>query len=343
MPLKPGETTEVKGSAVKPYTIKNVDGVVWSCTCPGWKNCGGAVDQKTCKHLRQLRGEAAEAARIGKVVAAPTGEKKLRPDEKAKLNGPPVLLAHKLSEVPALDPTGWWYSEKLDGVRAYWNGKDFISRQGNVFHAPAWFKEGLPDYPMDGELWMERRSFEKTISVVKRFDAGEQWRKIWFCAFDLPNHPGLFEERMAALDAYAQQHKPPFLKIHSQSLVLSMSHLLAELDRFILLGAEGLMIRKPKSLYEAGKSYTLLKVKRFYDAEAVVIEHIPGKGKHKGRMGAIVVRMPNGIEFELGTGFSDDVRKNPPAIGVSVTYKYPELTAAGVPKHASFIAVRDYE
>lgn len=42
-----------------------------------------------------------------------------------------ILLAHKWE--PDHDPTGWWMSEKLDGVRAYWDGEAFVSRRGNQF------------------------------------------------------------------------------------------------------------------------------------------------------------------------------------------------------------------
>lgn len=63
---------------------------------------------------------------------------------------PPLLLAKRWDGM--LDPKGWWLSEKLDGVRAYWDGHAFISRLGNTYVAPEWFAEGLPDHPLDGEL-----------------------------------------------------------------------------------------------------------------------------------------------------------------------------------------------
>jgi DNA ligase-1 len=252
------------------------------------------------------------------------------------------LLAHSFEDVD-VDPTGWWLSEKLDGVRGYWDGKNFISRQGNVFHAPDWFKMRLPDHPLDGELWMGRKLFQKTISVVKRLDAGEQWKKIMYVVFDAPHLDKPFEERMQFLDDYARREKPPYMQVHSQWKVQSRKYLLDELKRFEAMGAEGLMIRKPGSLYEVGRSSTLLKVKPFKDAEAIVVGHEPGKGRHKGRLGALVVQMPNGKTFSVGTGLSDAERENPPKIGATITYRYADLTDDSLPKCGSFLAVRDYE
>lgn len=361
--LEVGQTAEVKGSAAKPYIIKNVDGIIWSCTCPAWRNSGGAVDQKTCKHVKQIRGSAAPApSPIGtpapKVVTA-TPERaeeimaraaaqgrKLRQDEKAKLNGPPVLLAHPY-EGSDIDPTGWWISEKLDGVRAYWDGENFISRQGNVFHAPAWFKAGLPkDLKLDGELWIDRGYFQNTLSVVRTLDAGERWKPVQFVVFDVPDLAShTFEQRMDFLEEAVLSGviNSKILRVHSQSLCKGKEHLKTELDRIVALKGEGLMLREPKSYYEIGRSSTLLKVKPFKDAEAVVVGHEPGKGKHKGRLGGLVVEMPDGKRFNVGSGLTDDDRRSPPQLGVSITYRYTELTNDGIPKCASFVCVRNYE
>ncbi len=269
--------------------------------------------------------------------------RKLRQDEKAKLNGPPILLAHPFDDFEDLDPTGWWMSEKLDGVRGYWNGSEFVSRQGNIYQAPAWFKAGLPNHPLDGELWMGRKLFQKTISIVKRFDAGDQWKQIKYRVYDAPHLKLPFEQRMEFLAGLLAPGQHPYAEHHPHTQVLSRAHLLHELKKQVKAGAEGLMIRKPGSLYEARRSATLLKVKDFKDAEAVVIGHEPGKGRHKGRLGALRVRMPNGKEFAVGTGLSDDDRRSPPKIGATITYRFTELTDDGIPKCGSFVCVRDYE
>ncbi len=305
-------------------------------------------------------GEAPAKKVQGKTMAEATGYdvqdvldraakegRKLRPDEKAKINGAPVLLAHKFDHNGDVDPTGWWMSEKLDGVRAFWDGTNFISRQGNVFHAPDWYKAALPNHALDGELWMGRGKFQQTISVVKRLDGGFQWENVRYMVYDAPHLADMsFEERMDILEGNSLFMKGvggSYATLLTQRKVLSRKHLLDELKKYVAQGAEGLMIRKPGSLYEVGRSYTLLKVKQVDDAEAVVIGYTAGKGRHKGVTGALQCRMPSGIEFDLGTGLNDAERRDPPAIGATVTYTYIGLTDDGKPKFAAFVAVRDYE
>src|ERR1700722_5434091 len=174
--LKDGESTEMQGSGSTPYVLKNVGGV-YSCSCPAWRNQSIPIETRTCKHLRKLRGDAAEEARV-KTVLQPVRQ------PKEGVTAPALLLAHVWDGV--LDPTGWWMSEKLDGVRALWKDKKFITRQGNVYLAPEWFTAGLPtDVALDGELWAGRKQFSKTVSIVRRFDAGQEWNQIRFLVFDV--------------------------------------------------------------------------------------------------------------------------------------------------------------
>jgi DNA ligase-1 len=117
-------------------------------------------------------------------------------------------------------------------------------------------------------------------------------------------------------------------------------HLREELRRVEGLGGEGLMLRKPGSKYEIGRSTSLLKVKTFHDAEARVIGHAPGAGKHKGKLGALICELPGGIKFNVGTGLSDDERGRPPAIGAVITFRYQELSEDGVPRFPSYVGER---
>ena len=100
------------------------------------------------------------------------------------------------------------------------------------------------------------------------------------------------------------------------------------------------MLRQPGSKYVAGRSTNLLKVKTFHDAEAVVVGHQAGAGRHQGRMGALLVRLPSGAEFAIGTGFSDHEREHAPAVGATVTFRYQELSEAGSPRFPSWVGVR---
>ena len=332
--LRDGETFEMKGWAAKPYVLKNVGGV-YSCSCPAWRNQSTAIERRTCKHLRRLRGDAAEEARLGGALPQKPVKQAADGEEAA---GPPLLLAESWDN--AADLSGWWISEKLDGVRAYWDGKQFLSRQGNLFHAPDWFIEGLPGIPLDGELWIGRKKFQRTVSIVRRQDKTELWNEVRYLVFDAPAAAGGFEDRLAAVKAELAARNPKFARPLEHQLCKDIASLRAELARVEALGGEGVMLRQPGSKYEAGRSATLLKVKNFLDAEAVVIGHQAGAGKHKGRLGALGVRLPSGVEFFIGTGFSDHERGQPPAIGSTVTFRYQELSEGGVPRFPSFVGVR---
>lgn len=328
----------MQGSGAKPYVLKNTGGV-YSCSCPAWRNQSNAIEQRTCKHLRKLRGEAAETARIGGALPQRPGRAKTGSGEPAGENAePPLLLAESWDT--AADLTDWWMSEKLDGVRAYWDGKQFLSRQGNLYHAPDWFVAGLPPVPLDGELWIDRRKFQRTVSIVRRQDKNDLWNEVRFLVFDAPAAAGGFEDRLAFLADALAKGAAKFARQHPHQRCRSLEALRAELTRIESLGGEGLMLRQPGSKYVAGRSSTLLKIKTFHDAEATVVGHQAGAGRHQGRLGALLVRLPDGTDFAIGTGFSDREREHPPAIGATVTFRYQELSEAGVPRFPSWVGVR---
>lgn len=348
--LEDGAETRVKGSS-STYTLTR-KGHVYSCTCPAWRNQGATLDRRTCKHLKGYLGLAFEEARVNgaaplgvavpvpaKARAAKSGGGESEEGEgEAEEKAPPILLAHKW-EVEH-DPAGWWMSEKLDGVRAYWDGEAFVSRLGNKFYAPDWFTEDLPADTLDGELWVGRKLFSKTISIVRSGSAGEAWKEVMYVVFDAPNARGGFEERIAHVDKVLKKAGSKYARVHEQAICESFAHLSDELARVEALGGEGLMLRQPKSSYEVGRSTSLLKVKTFHDAEGRIIGHVPGAGRHKGRLGAVVCELPNGTTFNIGTGFSDAERKDPPPIGSVVTFRYQELTDDGIPRFPSWVGVR---
>lgn len=338
--LNDGESIEIKGSGVKPYLIRNIGGL-YSCTCPAWMNQSLPIEQRTCKHIRKLRGDAAEAERIGnlpekpvrKVKAGEVGDEGSAAVDKS----PPLLLAHSWDN--ETDLTDWWMSEKLDGVRAYWDGQQFFSRQGNLYHAPDWFIAKLPPIPLDGELWLDRKRFQRTVSIVRRQDKSDLWKEISYVVFDAPAMAEPFEARQAALAEHLASLDGP-VRLLEQNRCQGLDHLQETLRQIESIGGEGLMLRQPGSLYEAGRSTTLFKVKTFHDAEAVVVEHLPGTGRHKGRMGALLVELPDGTRFSVGTGFSDALRDAPPVPGCLITFRYQELTDGGVPRFPSFVRIR---
>lgn len=358
--LDAGITVYVQGSGKKPYELKCVNGIP-SCNCPSWRNAGGPIDKRTCKHLKKVRGEKAEFSRLREtdiekftrglttggapavevkaLIAAEKDEgEELTPEAAAEAaEGTDVLLAQKWT--PDIDPTGKWMSEKLNGVRAYWNGQRFISRLGNGFFAPEWFKEGLPTTPLDGELWLSRKkgALQETVSIVRSAGGAERWKGLTYLVFDAPKQPGSFERRMEHLSSL---QSAPHLSLVSHQVCTGFDHLKDELLRVEALGGEGLMLREPGSAYDHGRSSTLLKVKTFHDAEGKVVEHKPGKGKHKGRLGALVIALDNGETFDVGTGFSDNERRKPPSVGTVITYRYTETTVRGIPLCASYVGIR---
>ena len=256
-----------------------------------------------------------------------------------KLQKTPVMLAHRWNQ--KIDIKGWWMSEKLDGVRGYWTGKEMISRSGNPFRVPKWFTGNFPSTPLDGELWIGRRQFSELVGIIRRKIPGTQWEKVRYFIFDAPQVRGGFEKRLDFARRWFRQHPNPYAEVLKQEICENEMHLQKKLREIESLGGEGLMLRKPDSPYTVGRSYDLLKVKTYKDAEARVIKHLPGSGKHAGRLGALLVELPNGIQFALGTGFSDQERENPPPAGSIITFKYYGFHDSGIPRFASFLRVRE--
>ena len=253
---------------------------------------------------------------------------------------PPLLLANVYREDVALDR--YWVSEKLDGVRAYWDGERLRSRKGNPINAPPWFVAHFPRVPLDGELWMGRGAFERLSGAVRRQRPDDaQWREIRFMVFDLPSSPATFDRRLQRLREMFETVASPYVALVEQFRVSGRAELMERLDRVVAGGGEGLMLHKGSSLYAAGRSDDLLKLKTHEDAEAVVIGHLPGKGRLTGMLGALLVETPEGLRFRLGTGFSDEERRNPPPLGATVTYRHHGRTRNGVPRFASFLRIRD--
>jgi DNA ligase 1 len=331
-----GEQVLVKGSAKDPYVLQghNIgeDGQHFTCSCPAWRNQGGTVDMRTCKHLTKELGADFESARIGKAVLA-------APAPGAPSKAPPVILAESWDGVS--DPTGMLVSEKLDGVRAYWDGTKFLSRQGNVFYAPDSFTAGLPNMVLDGELWIGRGKFQRTVSIVRTGTADRSWADVRYVVFDAPEIDAAFEQRIEFLREQMESWNCDSLDILDHAVCSGIDDVQERLDGVLADGGEGLMLRAPGSRYVAGRTSDLLKVKRFQDAEARVVGHEAGKGRHKGRVGALVCELANGIGFKIGTGLSDADRATPPAIGDIVTFRYQELTDAGVPRFPAFFRVRN--
>ena len=255
--------------------------------------------------------------------------------------GAPALAQEPLlaKNAPAgIDPKPYLVSEKLDGVRALWDGTALRFRSGRMVAAPAWFLAALPKTPLDGELWMGRRSFDALSAAVRRAQPVDaEWRRIRFHVFELPAGDGVFERRAEQLKALASDIVVPV----EQQRLTSNAELRAKLKQVVDAGGEGLMLHRADAPVASGRSELLLKLKPLAYAEAVVVGHEPGKGRLAGQLGALELQTPDGVRFKLGTGFNDAQRRDPPPIGATVTYRYRDLTPAGKPRFASFLRVAD--
>lgn len=262
---------------------------------------------------------------------------------------PSLMLAnvYSSSKASGIDLSHYWVSEKYDGVRAYWDGKRLLSRQGHEYLAPAWFVADFPKQPLDGELWLARGQFDRLSGIVrKQKPIDEEWRSVRYMVFDMPQVAGIFDQRLKKMQLLTEM--PAWLIIIKQWRVSDEEELLNQLDSFVNSKAEGLMLHHGDSLYSAKRSDDLLKLKPSFDSEGVVLSYEEGKGKFIGMMGALWVEAlitdEDGLaikqRFKIGSGFTVAERGNPPPIGSEITFKYSGLTSKGKPRFVRYWRMR---
>ncbi len=258
------------------------------------------------------------------------------------LSSPSPLAIPLALEAPAdVDPQGHLVSEKLDGVRAVWDGRQLRFRSGLPVAAPAWFLARLPAQPLDGELWMGRGRFEALSGAVRRSTPQDaEWRTIQYMLFDVPASRQPFAARARELVTLTRAVNWPALQAIEQRRVADRAALTRWLDEVVRGGGEGLVLRAADAGYGAGRSLAMLKLKPLADAEATVIAHETGQGRLAGRLGALLVQTDDGLRFRIGTGFDDAQRVRPPVVGSRITFTYRGRTDAGVPRFASFLRER---
>jgi DNA ligase 1 len=273
---------------------------------------------------------------LGRVHAA-----KKEPNAVSNKSDALALLAMDYKK--GVDVGQYWVSEKFDGVRALWDGSSLRFRSGRPIAAPAWFTAKLPTQPLDGELWMGRRKFDALSAAVRRTEPkDEEWRALQYLVFELPSKAGSasamdFTARAQQLKALVQSTAWPQLVAVEQSRMADDKALKERLNQVVKTGGEGLMLHRADAPYLTGRNAALLKLKPVSDAEGVVLAHIPGKGKYAGLLGALEIRTDDGLRLKIGTGFTDAVRENPPAVGSTITYSFRDKTFTGKPRFASFL------
>ncbi|NNC24082.1 DNA ligase [Salinisphaera sp. USBA-960] len=254
----------------------------------------------------------------------------------AAASPPPVELVDDYTD--GLDLSKFWVSEKYDGVRGYWDGERLLTRGGQVIHAPAWFTQGWPDQPMDGELWVGYGRFAAASGIARSEQSSDKaWHKVSYRVFDLPAHSGDFNARVPAIRRVVATIDQPWVVAIRQFHVPTQAALEAALERIHARGGEGLVLHRGDAPYRAGRHVGLYKLKPYRDAEARVVGYNPGEGRLDGMMGSLEVETPDGRRFAIGTGFSDDERADPPPIGSWVTYRFNGRTSTGLPRFARFL------
>ncbi len=265
----------------------------------------------------------------------------------ATQNAPHLMLANTWRVDMPLDQ--YWVSEKLDGVRAYWDGSQLRSRGGYPIQAPEWFTADFPEQPLDGELWLGRGRFNE-ISAIIRSDniADPRWDEVHYMVFDLPTQqhkgvPATFEQRRLALQLLLGQRHIRWLEAVQYYRLADEKALQHELAQVVGKGGEGLMLNRAQGLYRAARSDDILKLKPSYDAEALVLGHLDGRGKYTGMVGALLVRNTEGVQFKVGSGLKDSDRREPPPIGSTITYGYSGKTHTGKPRFPRYLRLRPPE
>lgn len=248
---------------------------------------------------------------------------------------PPALLLATEWQLDD-DPSGWWLSEKFDGIRGYWDGEQMWSRGGGVISLPAVWYQQLPPFALDGELWAGYGRFDQVQRTVLDQQPGSGWQQIRYLVFDLPAQSAPFPQRLTRLTEWlARQPIPPsFLQLISQRRCHSRADLQRQLQQIVAQGGEGVMLRADGSPYRAGRSGDLRKLKPYQEGVATVIGYRPGHGQFAGMTGALLVELESGVQFAIGSGLTAAERQQPPAIGSRVTFRHWGWTVNGKPRFA---------
>ncbi|MEA1916208.1 MAG: DNA ligase [Campylobacterota bacterium] len=249
-----------------------------------------------------------------------------------------VLLKNYTKDV---NVTSWFVSEKLDGIRAYWNGKRLISRSGKTLNAPKFFTEDFPPFELDGELWSKREDFSTIVSIVNKKSPHDGWKNLTYNIFEVPSLEGNLTTRLHVIEKYIENHQNSFIRVIPQHQIKSTK----ELDEFLVQvqksGAEGVVVRDGSLPYYVGRKKSALKVKSYVDDECEVVGYNRGRGKYEGMVGSISCRMKNLQIINIGSGLSDNLRAIPPKIGSFITFKYYGLTSKGNPRFPVFVRIKE--
>ncbi|WP_107770791.1 DNA ligase [Campylobacter concisus] len=261
----------------------------------------------------------------------------------------------RLSEYKDQNVSGWLASEKLDGVRAYWDGENLLSRQGKELNAPLSFTKNFPKFALDGELYAKELKFEEIqATVMDKLPDEKAWQRLKFHIFDVPEASGGLLDRLEILAKFLKNEPNHNLIIIKQIKMRDNAQFLKFAESIIVKGGEGAVVRDPNTPYERKRSKNALKFKKFKDAECEVVSINKGSGKYAKATGSLTCKAIGSKEdkekagepkagtiFKIGSGLSDKNRQDPQKIGSIITYKFQNLTANGKPRFPIFLRVRE--
>ena len=245
---------------------------------------------------------------------------------------PELFLLNNYSK--DMNVSGWYMSEKLDGVRAYWDGRELISRSGKVFAVPPFFTKDFPTTELDGELWSKRDDFSNIASIVNRKKADKAWKQLTYNVFEVPNAKGGLLKRLSNVK------ESQYIKIIKQVKIKNKMALKKFLQAVENRGGEGAVIRDASLPYYSGRKNSALKMKSYLDTECEVISYTKGRGKYENLLGALVCKLDDSRIIKIGSGLSNEERENPPKIGAIITFKYYGLTSKGNPRFPVYLRER---
>lgn len=234
-------------------------------------------------------------------------------------------------------------SEKFDGVRGIWDGKEMFSKNGKKLAIPPCFAEKLAILELkdgefvEGELWADYGKFAEVSSLARRKNPTcAEFESVKYLIFNAQlNESSDFLANLSKIQSILESHKTPQIRTITQHKFHSSKELQDFFDAVVAKGGEGVILRD---------SHTAFKLKAQHDAECKIIDYTRGKGRLSGKVGAIVCEsladknagIKNGIIFRIGSGLSDEMRTNPPKIGTIITYKFSGVSKNSVPLHTRF-------
>lgn len=246
-----------------------------------------------------------------------------------------VLLAYNYKK--SINPANWWMSEKLDGIRAIWDGDKLYYKSGKLINAPEFFLSKLPkNIALDGELYIDRGSFKKISSITSSLKPDiKEWGLIQYKIIDILTINKKFEDRMKKIKELDIENEIVQKITHIK--IKNAEHLYQYLHHISNSGGEGLMLRKPNSFYEYKRSMILLKVKLFFDKEAVIIDK---DYNCNNMLKNLSVRwIDSNIYFKVGNGLDKtEIFNN----GEIIKIKYYEIDdVSGKPRFPIYIGKRN--